>query len=156
MPRALVIADSAWAVNDVLSTLPQGVWEVELLDDPIRSAAKVAELDPDVVIIDLQIKSMGGMAIVRQIRADPDIEEVPRLVLLLDREADGFLAKRAGADAWVVKPFQADELRRALGFGRRGLSALQALTATGSSTAGSSRSADGSSSENVLHPPVWE
>jgi CheY-like chemotaxis protein len=115
MPSALVIADSAWAVNDVLSTLPQGAWEVELLDDPIRSAAKVAELDPDVVIIDLQIKSMGGMAIVRQIRADPDIEEVPRLVLLLDREADGFLAKRAGADAWVVKPFQADELRRALG-----------------------------------------
>jgi DNA-binding response OmpR family regulator len=55
------------------------------------------------------------MAIVRQIRADPDIEEVPRLVLMLDREADRFLAKRAGADAWVVKPFQADQLRKAMG-----------------------------------------
>lgn len=115
MPRALVIADSTWAINDVLSTLTHGDWEVELLDDPFQSGAKVAEHDPDVVIIDLQIKNMGGMAIVRQIRADPDIEEMPRLVLLLDREADGFLAKRAGADAWVVKPFQADQLRQALG-----------------------------------------
>jgi two-component system chemotaxis response regulator CheY len=115
MPRALVIADSTWAVNDVLSTLTHGDWEVELLDDPFLSGGKVAELDPDVVIIDLQIKNMGGMAIVRQIKADPDIEEMPRLVLLLDREADGFLAKRAGADAWVVKPFQADQLRQALG-----------------------------------------
>jgi two-component system chemotaxis response regulator CheY len=115
MPKALVIADSTWAVNDVLSTLTHGDWEVELLDDPFQSGARVAELDPDVVIIDLQIKNMGGMAIVRQIRADPDIEEMPRLVLLLDREADGFLAKRAGADAWVVKPFQADQLRQALG-----------------------------------------
>lgn len=115
MPRALVIADSTWAVNDVLSTLTHGDWEVELLDDPFQSGAKVAELDPDVVIIDLQIKNMGGMAIVRQIRADPEIEEMPRLVLLLDREADGFLAKRAGADAWVVKPFQADQLRKAMG-----------------------------------------
>jgi AmiR/NasT family two-component response regulator len=35
--------------------------------------------------------------------------------MLLDREADGFLAKRAGADAWVVKPFQAHQLRLALG-----------------------------------------
>ena len=115
MPRALVIADSTWAVNDVLSSLTHGDWEVELLDDPFLSSAKVAEHDPDVVIIDLQIKNMGGMAIVRQIRADPEIEEMPRLVLLLDREADGFLAKRAGADAWVVKPFQADQLRQALG-----------------------------------------
>ncbi|HSK07440.1 MAG TPA: response regulator [Acidimicrobiia bacterium] len=115
MPRALVIADSTWAVNDVLATLTHGDWEIELLDDPLQSSAKVAEHDPDVVIIDLQIKNMGGMAIVRQIRADPEIEEMPRLVLLLDREADGFLAKRAGADAWVVKPFQADQLRQALG-----------------------------------------
>lgn len=115
MPLALVIADSTWAVNDVLSTLPNGDWEVALLDDPFQAGAWVAELGPDVVIIDLQIKNMGGMAVVRQIKADPAIEEHPRLVLLLDREADGFLARRAGADAWVVKPFQAHELRQALG-----------------------------------------
>ena len=115
MPKALVIADSEWVVNDILATLPQGEWEIEMLDDPVQSGSKVAELEPDVVIIDLQVKNMGGMAVVRQIRADPNIDETPHLVMLLDREVDGFLAKRAGADAWVAKPFSAHELRQAIG-----------------------------------------
>ena len=115
MPLALVVADSAWVVSDVLSTLTAGNWEIEVLDDPGQAAAKVGEAGPDVVIIDLQVKNMGGMAVVRDIRATIPAEETPRLVMLLDRHADGFLAKRAGADAWVVKPFQAHELRLAMG-----------------------------------------
>ena len=111
MPLALVIADAEWVVNDVLASLPWGDWEVEVLDEPTQSAAKVAEVDPDIVIIDLQVRNMGGMAVVREIKASLEGEERPRLVILLDREVDGFLAKRAGADAWVVKPFSAQELR---------------------------------------------
>lgn len=112
---ALVIADLEWVVNDVLASLPRGDWEVEVLDDPVQSGAKVAEIDPDVVIVDLQVRNMGGMAVVREIKASLEGEELPLLVILLDREVDGFLAKRAGADAWVVKPFSSHQLRLALG-----------------------------------------
>ena len=112
---ALVVADSDWVVSDVLSTLNLGNWEIEVLEDPGQAATRVGEADPDVVIIDLQVKNMGGMAVVRDIRATITADETPRLVMLLDRDADGFLAKRAGADAWVVKPFQAHELRLAVG-----------------------------------------
>jgi DNA-binding response OmpR family regulator len=115
MPVALVIADLEWVVNDVLASLPRGDWEVEVLDDPVQSGAKVAEIDPDVVIVDLQVRNMGGMAVVREIKASLEGEELPLLVILLDREVDGFLAKRAGADAWVVKPFSSHQLRLALG-----------------------------------------
>ena len=115
MPLALVIADAEWVVNDVLASLPWGDWAVEVLDDPVQSAAKVAEFDPDIVIVDLQVRNMGGMAVVRQIKASLEGQDLPRLVMLLDRDVDGFLAKRAGADAWVVKPFSAHELRVALG-----------------------------------------
>lgn len=114
MPKALVIADANWVVNDVLATLPQTGWQVEVLDDPSRSAEVVSETGPEAVIIDFQVRSMGGMAIVRHLRASIDPEEMPRLVLLLDREADVFLARRAGADAWVLKPFAAQMLRDAL------------------------------------------
>ena len=76
---------------------------------------KFAEFDPDIVIVDLQVRNMGGMAVVRQIKASLEGQDLPRLVILLDRDVDGFLAKRAGADAWVVKPFSAHELRVALG-----------------------------------------
>ena len=115
MPTALVVADSDWVVSDVQSTLTAGDWEIEVLEDPAQAATKVEETSPDVVIIDLQVKNMGGMAVVRDIRATVTADETPRLVMLLDRDADAFLAKRAGADAWVLKPFQAPELRLALG-----------------------------------------
>jgi len=115
MPTALVVTDSDWVVSDVRATLTAGDWDLEFLDDPAQAAPKVAETDPDVVIIDLQVKNMGGMAVVRDIRATVTGDDTPRLVMLLDRDADGFLAKRAGADAWVVKPFSAHELRLALG-----------------------------------------
>lgn len=101
-------------INDVNAVLGVGDWDIEVLADPYRVVPTITEVAPDVVIIDLQIGSMGGMAVVREILSFLYGEDRPRLVLLLDREADSFLAKRAGADAWVVKPFEAHDLRVAL------------------------------------------
>lgn len=70
---------------------------------------------PDAVIIDMQVQSMGGMAIVRSIRANFQDSPPPRMVLLMDRSADAFLAHRAMADAAVLKPIVASELKDDLG-----------------------------------------
>jgi DNA-binding response OmpR family regulator len=115
MPSALLIADTTWVVNDVEASLSRGDWQIDVLDDPVQASATVAQTHPDVVIVDLQVRNMGGMAVVRDIRATVSPEETPRLVILLDRTVDGFLAKRAGADAWVVMPFTDHDLRQALG-----------------------------------------
>ena len=117
MPVALVIADSNWVVNDVRSALTFGDWDVEALTDPRQASSAVTESRPDVVIIDMQVHSMGGMAIVRAVRAAFQDSPPPRMVLLLDRSADRFIAKRARADAWVVKAFVASELRNAVRVG---------------------------------------
>jgi len=85
----------------------------ELVDhsDPETAAAAVENGDFDVAVVDLQIASMGGFAVTRSIR---DTDNPIPVVLLLDREADVFLAGRAGASAWVVKPFTASALRAAI------------------------------------------
>ena len=78
--------------------------------------------NPDAVIIDMQVGSMGGMAIVRALLDAAAMSHVPRTptILLLDRSADVFLAGRAGADAFLVKPIVAEELRAALrGYSRK-------------------------------------
>ena len=67
------------------------------------------------MVIDLQVGNMGGMAIARVLRSAAVSEgwdHVP-IVMLLDRSADTFIAKRAGADAWLVKPITAHQLREA-------------------------------------------
>jgi two-component system, OmpR family, response regulator VicR len=114
MTKVLVVSDSTWVINDVFASLGSPEWDIETVDDPKTAAAVAYETGADIVIADLQIHAMGGMAVIRDISADFEGEKRPRLVMLLDREADAFLARRAGADAFVVKPFQAPELREAM------------------------------------------
>lgn len=114
--RILVIADEAWACNAVHAALSEPDYTVISHEDPATAVDMVVAEEPDVVVVDLQIASMGGMAVARDIHqkaALAERREVP-VVLLLDRAADGFLAKRAGVAAWVAKPFSAHDLRTAI------------------------------------------
>jgi len=79
----------------------------------VRSAT--ARLDPDLVILDLQIGNMGGAATALDLRLEESAGRLghQRILLLLDRKADVFVARRCGADAWVHKPLDALRLRRA-------------------------------------------
>ena len=85
-------------------------------DDPATAADTAVEHAVDAVIVDLQLKAMGGMAVTRAVRnatGTRDDSGIP-VVLLLDRSADVFLARRAGASAWVTKPFTSHELGAAI------------------------------------------
>ena len=114
MTTLLVAADGAWLRNQVRAALAgpdQTVLELDRGQD-VRDAAATHE--PDLVILDLQIGNMGGIAVAIDLRLEASAGRVPDvpIVLLLDRECDRFLAKRADVDAVVVKPLDAGVLRR--------------------------------------------
>lgn len=116
MPKFLVVADEVWARNEVHAAVTEP--DVELIDhdDPATAADTAVEHSVDAVIVDLQLKAMGGMAVTRAIRTATGSREdsgIP-VVMLLDRSADVFLARRAGASAWVTKPFTSHELGSAI------------------------------------------
>ena len=114
MPTALVVTDDIWVINEIKAALSVGDWDIDQVEDPRAVTARIGESRVDVAIVDMQVGSMGGMAVVRAIRQEIDAMERPRTVLLLDRSADAFLARRAGADAAVKKPVNARELRTAV------------------------------------------
>jgi DNA-binding response OmpR family regulator len=114
MRSALLVTDSSWVENDVRTALAVDPWEIMVEPNPRAVADSVVETTPDVVLVDMQVGSMGGMAVIRSIRAAMQDRNLPRIVLLLDRSADRFLAKRALADSSVVKPFGDSELRDAI------------------------------------------
>jgi DNA-binding response OmpR family regulator len=111
MSRVLIVTDDPHNRDRVHSVLSIAGNELIDHDDPRSAADRATEEAVDVAVVSLQIGSMGGMAITRDFRARP--ERVP-VVLLLDRQADTFLAGRSGADAWVTKPFTASALRAAI------------------------------------------
>ena len=115
MSKVLLVTDAAWVVNEVKAALSLGQWDIKEVDDPRVVTQMAKDLKPDAVIVDMQVGSMGGMAVIRGIRGEIDTVDRPRTVLLLDRSADSFIAKRAGADSHVLKPIDASELRQALG-----------------------------------------
>ena len=78
--------------------------------------AAVAESLPDLVVVDLQMGNMGGMAVCLELRLEASygkLEHVP-VLMLLDRRPDVFLARRSGAEGWLIKPLDPIRLRRAL------------------------------------------
>jgi DNA-binding response OmpR family regulator len=114
--RILLVTDSPWVAEDVAAALSEARFEITTLADPKLAVDAAAEAGADLVIADLQVASMGGMAVIRRIRAAVQagtLAPTPT-VLLLDRGADAFIARRAGADAWVRKPFGSFELREAM------------------------------------------
>ncbi len=70
----------------------------------------------DLVVMDLQIGSMGAMAICLDLRNEESYgaAEPVAVLMLVDRRADVFLARRSGADGFVVKPLDPLRVRHAV------------------------------------------
>ncbi len=68
------------------------------------------------MVLDLQIGNMGAMATCMDLRLEESGGRVPHVpvLFLLDRRADVFLARRAEADGWVIKPLDPIRLRKAI------------------------------------------
>ncbi len=116
MSRIVVVADVPWVRNEVHASLTAPDYELVDLDDPTAAASVAIGENAAALVVDLQVGSMGGMAVARDVRDTALRSGHGRLpvVLLLDRAADAFLARRAGAAAWLVKPFTAHEIRTAV------------------------------------------
>ena len=78
--------------------------------------AMVREGGIDLVIADLQMGSMGAMAICLELRHDESYlpGDPVSVLMLLDRRADVFLARRSGADGFLVKPLDPQRVRAAV------------------------------------------
>ncbi len=75
----------------------------------------IKQRTPDLAVLDLQCGSMGAMAVTMDLRLDHSDGRSPMVpvLMLLDRIADVHLAKRSGADGWLIKPLDSLRLRRA-------------------------------------------
>lgn len=116
MATVLIASDANWVVEEVTAALSS-------VDDAVRVVSRgqdvlpaVAEHAPDLAVIDLQIGRMGGMATCLDLRLEEGAGRLPHVpvLMLLDRRPDVFLARRAQAEGWLVKPLDALRVRKAI------------------------------------------
>ncbi|MCU1395706.1 MAG: putative two-component response regulator [Ilumatobacteraceae bacterium] len=114
--HVLIAADAQWVVDEIVAALggPETSFTVCRNGRDVTGVVKART--PDLAILDLQSGSMGGMAVTMNLRLDESSGALPYIpvLMLLDRTADVFLAKRSGADGWLIKPLDALKIQRAV------------------------------------------
>ncbi|HUP68568.1 MAG TPA: response regulator [Acidimicrobiales bacterium] len=117
MPDIVVASDEEWVLDEVrsaVSGVPDATTREVVTGFDVIISAKQAL--PDLVVVDMQIGNMGGMAVCLDLRLEESggrVGHIP-VLMLLDRRADVFLARRSGADGWLVKPLDPMRLRKAI------------------------------------------
>lgn len=111
----ILATDAQWLADEVVAALGGPDTTFTHCREGRLVASLVRENTPNLVILDLQIGTMGGIAVTMDLRLDESgglSPHVPILVLL-DRLADVHMARRSGANGWLIKPLDALRLRRA-------------------------------------------
>ena len=111
----LLATDADSLAEDVFAALADEDMVVSRVRAGVDVRPAVTELKPDLVVLDLQIGNMGGVAASLDLRLEAEAGRVPdtRILMLLDRDVDQWIARQALADAELVKPVDAFHLRRA-------------------------------------------
>jgi DNA-binding response OmpR family regulator len=112
----LIATDAQWVLDELEAALSSPSTTIQVVTNGRHVAAAVAEQTPDIAILDLQIGSMGGMAVTMDLRLDHSSGALPHVpvLMLLDRVADVHMARRSGAEGWIIKPLDALRLRKAV------------------------------------------
>jgi DNA-binding response OmpR family regulator len=115
MPRLLVASDADWVRNEVVSVLDGPDIVIDTVDGGEAVLPAMQEELYDLVVLDLQMGNMGAMAVALELRLEEGydrLDPVP-ILMLLDRRADVFLARRSLVEGWLLKPLDPIRLRRA-------------------------------------------
>ena len=115
MPNVLLVTDADWIHDEVDAALADADTTVLRVRSGREAIPAVAEHEPVLVILDLQIGNMGGFATCMNLRQDEGAGRLKTrpILMLLDRHDDLFLAHRSDADGWLIKPVDAFRLRKA-------------------------------------------
>lgn len=106
-----LVDDSSTMLMSVRATLEMNGYKVETASDGTDALERLKSLDPDLIITDINMPKMGGMELIKALRAISKFRFTPILTLTTESEsAKRDEAKRLGATGWLVKPVPAAEL----------------------------------------------
>lgn len=115
MPQVLIATDADWIFDEVDAALSDEDTAVVRVRRGRDVSGAARQIDPDLIVLDMQIGNMGGIATALNLEQEFEDGSTPAapILLLLDRPADVPLARRWAVDGWLVKPLDALRLRRA-------------------------------------------
>ena len=112
--KILVIEDDEYSRDALAHLLVSEGYEAQSASDGESGLAKAHALQPDVIVLDLNLPGIDGKAVIQMLRGDGPLSEVPILVVTGDEDRAGQSAVALGADGYLTKPVEFDDLISAI------------------------------------------
>ncbi len=108
--RVLVVDDSPAQRHYVADCLARQGFDVVTAEDGAIALAKAQTIRPALIVSDYEMPNMTGFELVHALRRDPNLRQVPVIMLTArDSKRDMAQMRAAGASAYLVKPFSQDK-----------------------------------------------
>lgn len=116
MQKKILVVDDSDSIRKVVTfTLMQQGYAITEAVDGLDALEKIKQDNFQLVLTDLYMPNMNGLALIKEIRAMDTYKYVPILFLTTENQIDKKQeAKKAGATGWLIKPFDANLLLRAI------------------------------------------
>jgi DNA-binding response OmpR family regulator len=109
--KILIVDDDPIIRRFVGTLLVQNGYEVHEAEDGEAALQAAASLVPRLILLDLVMPYKDGFEVINRLKDDPATRQIPILVLSVkDREEDVVKALNLGADDYMIKPFNTQEL----------------------------------------------
>ncbi len=108
--RILAVDDTSDNLILLQTILEVEGYEVELVADGINALKKIAQDPPDLILLDVMMPGMDGYEVTRRVRDNPELPYIPILLLTAFHEVSVVEALDVGAEDFIRKPFDQDEL----------------------------------------------
>ena len=120
--RVLLIDDEQFYFKLLQKSLREAEYKLEYAKSGSEGLAKIPSFEPELLIVDLKLPELDGFEILKRLRRDPKFSYIPVIVITSQDElSEKLKAFELGADDYLVKPFQPEELVARMGIlARRG------------------------------------
>src|SRR5215207_3071990 len=120
--RVLLIDDEQFYFKMLQKSLKEAEYQLEYAKSGSEGLAKIPAFEPELLIVDLRLPELDGFEILKRLRRDPKFSYIPVIVITSQDElSEKLKAFELGADDYLVKPFQPEELVARMGtLARRG------------------------------------
>lgn len=107
-----LVDDSVTMLMSVKATLEMNGFQVETAGDGVQALNKLkGGIKPDLIITDINMPNMGGLELIKNVRALPGFRFTPILTLTTESQAEKRdEGKKLGATGWLVKPVAGPDL----------------------------------------------
>ncbi|MBI3553322.1 MAG: Flp pilus assembly complex ATPase component TadA [Elusimicrobia bacterium] len=105
-PRVLIVDDNADNRNVIRDTIKTDGYDAAEADGGKAAIEEIVRRKPDLVLLDLMMPEVDGFAVVKKLRGELGLSDLPIMVITAMSESDSqALALELGADDYMTKPF---------------------------------------------------